>query len=710
MRTTNSSDALRSLDREVASAFYGRFQELHEHQKAAIQPLLDGRDLILSSGTGSGKTEAVMAPLVSRYWDPLRRHSGVRLLYIAPTKALANDLEKRLGPPLSALGLRVGVRHGDRDDLLRVEKPCVVVTTPESLEVLLMRRDGALEDVLAVVVDEVHLLYNTQRGLQLAVLLHRLAQESRPHQCAALSATIARPENVAAFLLGSDRAAHVVTLAFPGSRPIDALVRAPATAAEGIRLLHRALDGGNTKMLLFVDSRRAAEEVTAGLVQARVPGTEVFTHYSSLSQELRLEVEQRFATAASAVCVATSTLELGIDIGDIDVVTLWGAPHGVEPFLQRIGRGNRRADKSNVLCLVPPGSDELVLQTLRFAALLDAARRGYLAQRAPHELWGAVVQQCLAIIAAGDGAYVRVTNLLDCFGSLDHVQRATLENVLQDLAEHGFLKAHGFKNRYGAGPELHRLKDLRMLYGNFPLGSQSVELRDGARRLGTVPRTNLLRLDVGACVRFGGSSWRVQKIRPDAVELRPFPGCREPIDFRYGAIGPSADTFTTNLMWEMLHKGELVPGDFGKREYRLLNELGGSVRELCDAAAIPVTAATGGYTYLTFAGGKLNQAICLLAGQEEAAVSDVGITTRRPVDWQAVPESPTQLARAFGVMVGDEREETVFQSLLPHELRLREASEAWLKDTAVTQVLTRLHGGRETPCDLPVLRQARPMQ
>lgn len=132
------------LDPTVASAFYGRFPQLRPAQSAAIGPLLSGKSILLSSATGSGKTEAVMAPILSRLWREMVANDRLSVLYIAPTKALVNDLEKRLSPPCDTLGLRVGVRHGDRDDVRGRRLPHILLTTPESLDVLLFRNDRAL--------------------------------------------------------------------------------------------------------------------------------------------------------------------------------------------------------------------------------------------------------------------------------------------------------------------------------------------------------------------------------------------------------------------------------------------------------------------------------------------------------------------------------------------------------------------------------------
>lgn len=182
---------IRQLDRSVASAFYGQFPTLRPVQEAAIQPIMKGENIVLSSGTGTGKTEAVLAPLISLYRREALNTDTLAILYIAPTKALVNDLEKRIRLPLNKINFKLGVRHGDRDDLVSGVTPNMLITTPESLEVLLLRKEKLLCGVRAVIIDEVHLLYNTQRGLHLSVLLQRLNHfTGRRLQWAALSATM----------------------------------------------------------------------------------------------------------------------------------------------------------------------------------------------------------------------------------------------------------------------------------------------------------------------------------------------------------------------------------------------------------------------------------------------------------------------------------------------------------------------------------------
>jgi ATP-dependent Lhr-like helicase len=162
--------------------------------------VLEGGDVLILAGTGSGKTEAVLAPLAQRWLPAMRREGGCTILYVTPTRALANDLLRRIEPPMEALGLRVGVRHGERNDLSRARKPDLLITTPESLDVLLTGRDAALQSVRGVVLDEIHLLYNTQRGFQLGVLLKRLdAFTGTVCQVVGLSATVATQRTSGSF-------------------------------------------------------------------------------------------------------------------------------------------------------------------------------------------------------------------------------------------------------------------------------------------------------------------------------------------------------------------------------------------------------------------------------------------------------------------------------------------------------------------------------
>lgn len=686
-----------NLDRSVASAVYGRFKELRDAQQAAIEPLLAGRNIVLTSGTGSGKTEAVMAPLVSKYWREAVRDDYLFLLYIAPTKALVNDLEKRLHPPLAALNLRVGVRHGDRDDLKSGPTPHVLITTPESLDVMLFRKDLALDSIRAVVVDEVHLLYNTQRGLQLSVLLQRL-RRILPHdlQCAALSATVGDLSHIRGFLLGAEADAEL--LAFSAARAIDAQIRHIENPHQLLSLVRKMTEGRPTKLLIFANSRRECERLAGILQDDETLRHSVFAHYSSLSPEVRLDTERKYAAMRTAICVATSTLELGIDIGDIDAVLLWGVPSGVDSFLQRIGRGNRRSNKTNVVCLVPDSGDSVPLDAIRFAALLDAASKGELPVCEPYELFGAVGQQCLSIIASDHGRFTRIADLCNLFQHKPYLQREVVESILAELASSGFLQRHGYKNRYGADEEVHRLVDMKMIYGNFGIGSQTVDLFHGAKRLGEVPAINLLRIRGSVAVRFAGKNWRVKRVSREGIHLETCKGRAEAVEFSYGGSGITSTPYITDRMWAFIHTEGAVQDQFSTVLSETVRTFISSLCKSCDFPQIPFSRAAEGIRYYTFGGYIVNRAIGLFSGKPEFKADDVSLLVPSPVDWSSIPENPGEYEEFFHLLFESSSAQSICQKQLPLEMQEREYLQAWLRDTSIPRILVRLRNAEAVAC------------
>ncbi|MEA2031953.1 MAG: DEAD/DEAH box helicase, partial [candidate division Zixibacteria bacterium] len=637
------------IDLPVATAFYGQFHKLRAAQEAAIEPLLSGRNVILTSSTGSGKTEAVAAPLVSRYWHDALREDYLFLLYIAPTKALVNDLEKRLHAPLMSLGLRVGVRHGDRDDLASGPVPHVVITTPESLEVLLFRSEPSLKSVKAIVIDEVHLLYNTQRGLQLSILIRRLRQFiSHELQWAALSATVADLSDIREFLVGNREDADM--LEFAAQRTIDAQIRNIETSTDFLSLVRKLTDGRATKLLVFANSRRDCERLAGTLQQDEHLKPFIFAHYSSLSPEVRLDTERKFSSMKTAICVATSTLELGIDIGDIDAILLWGVPGGVESFLQRIGRGNRRSNKTNVVCLIPDDSTSIELDGLRFAALLYAASKGELPIRRPYDLFGAIGQQCLSAIAADGGKFTRIADLCELMEHKEYLTRDIIETILAELASNGFLQRHGYKNRYCADEELHKVVDMKLIYGNFGIGSQTVDLYHGTKRMGEVPALNLLRIRSNSYVRFAGKGWRVRRISAEGIHLDPAQSQADAMDFTYGGSGIPSDTHNSDRIWSLLHSDEFNLDLFAKNLRTDISRIRTQVKGECSQDEIPFTRSPDGIRYFTFSGYLVNRAIGLYTKKPAFKADDISLLVPSPIDWDSIPSQPSEYEDIFHLL------------------------------------------------------------
>ncbi len=368
-------DEVRTLLPHTWYAFFGRFGRLTPIQGLTAGPLRAGRSALISAPTASGKTEAAVAPLAERVLA-LRTPGGqptLRLLVVSPTRALVNDLARRLRRPLEAVGLTLGIKSGDAPAFDDARPPAALITTPESLDSLLCRRPRALRGVQAILLDELHLLADTARGDQLLVLLERLDRVAKPgpQRCAA-SATFARADALALRFLGPD--AQVITTPGSGGRSL-AHALAPAAsvadAASAVGALLRA--DPHKKLLMFANSRGQVEALAALLRADPAARGRAWAHHGSLARGERLRVEREFFGAPAGVCVATMTLELGIDIGDVDEVVLVAPPPNVGSLLQRVGRSGRRSGQARVLGLYAHD-----LERLRFEHLLGCADQGRL--------------------------------------------------------------------------------------------------------------------------------------------------------------------------------------------------------------------------------------------------------------------------------------------------------------------------------------------
>jgi len=679
------------LGMEVGRAFYGAFRTLRPAQREAIAPVLAGHDVLVLAGTGSGKTEAVLAPLVQRWLGAMRREANTTLLYVTPTRALANDLLRRIQPPMEVLGLEVGIRHGERNDLSRARKPNLLITTPESLDVLLTSREGGLRAVRAVVLDEVHLTYNTQRGFQVAVLLGRLeAFTEAPCQVVGLSATVAAPPDIWQFFRPGRK---FVTVLDEQAKPLDAVIRDVPSDQSLVQLLDGLSGSAHAKILLFANARRECDRLGAILRDRTGFGKNVFVHHSSLDGSIRLEVEREFQDAPKGVCVATSTLELGIDIGDIDLVALYGHPGGWESFLQRVGRGNRRSQKTNVVCLVPPSHGSRFLAILGFEALLSQIRSGRLERERPLDIYGAAAQQILSVVAEANGAYLRTRDLAGLFSLWAHLGEDVVEEILHGLSQAGYLIRHEFQNRFGGGDMLHRLRDLRLIWGNFPLRSRDVRLVAGSREIGTVPAVNLMRLTPGVIVRFAGQHWRVRRILADRIEIERVQSTVG-IEMTYGGTAVAMDPTIVEEMLRLLEAGIPSPAldvratkDFVAAAERARAHVGWDRLPL-------VRDATGAYYYLTFGGRLLNGVIARWAGLDLYEAGEIVLRTNQRLDLSTLPTEPRALRELAAHALRVPTDLTAFQGLLPVEMLIRELGDSWVKTAVQERSLQRLRKAR----------------
>ena len=681
-------DASTLLDANVGNAFFGGFAGLRHVQEEAIRSLGRGRSVVISAGTGTGKTEAVIAPLVSRHRIDAIREGRTVILYVCPTKALINDLARRLRPPLDRLGLKLSVRHGDRNDLETKQPDHVLLTTPESFAILLSQKHPALESIKAVVLDEVHLLFNTQRGQMVAILLHRLRRAlSEPIQVAAISATVSDLADLREFLLvNKDR---VDLLAFSGGRVLDGNVRRVASLSDVGDLVVRLMRPNSRKLLIFANSRRETEEI-AGELQSRSEVEKiVYTHHSSLSPESRQLVEQGFAASSKAVCVSTSTLEMGIDIGDIDAVILYGPTHSIESLLQRVGRGNRRSNKTNAICLSRDNARS-VRESAMFSTMLSIAAAGGMPNKGPAQLFGAVAQQCLIKILENEGAFTLIREISEDVGYCERVQRPTVEAILAELAEKEFVQHHGFKNRYGASDALWELRDRHLIWGNFPMGSQTIDIVFRGGTIGTIPRANLMRLGAGSIFRFGGSRYRVLAGFDNQLRVEKALGGGGETSLIFGKKGQKGiEAFLAQSLWRWLFHVSEADSFMGNIEWERLWQFLGSVREQVKKSDLPFVVTADGHRYYTFGGVTVNRVILGFFGVK-GDVEDLSVIVPGPLDWDRLPTTCAELGTVAKRAFVPSDHQTIFQQALPIELQQQEWMQEWLNDRDAEKVLRRL--------------------
>jgi ATP-dependent helicase Lhr and Lhr-like helicase len=459
----------------VATWLRERFGAPTEVQARAWASTTQRRHALIAAPTGSGKTlAAFLAAINELVIEGLDRglEDEVHVLYVSPLKALSNDIRKNLQEPLAgirtglvAMGLpdldiRAAVRTGDTPAVerasMRKTPPHILVTTPESLYILLTSDSGRamLKSVKSVIVDELHAVAGSKRGAHLLLSLERLATLCGAEQVRiGLSATVKPLDDMARFLIGQrDEAVAIIDTGHVRERDLAIeMPRSPLSAVMATEVWGEVYDrlteliAQHRTTLIFVNQRRSAERVSRHLAE-RLGEEHVAAHHGSLAREHRLDAEQRLKAGTLKALVATSSLELGIDIGDIDLVCQLGSPRSINAFLQRVGRAGHAIGAIPKGRLFPLSLDDL----LECAALLDAVDRGDLDRiRVPRHPLDALAQQIVAEVACREWG---VQELFDRFRAAQPYRDLELrefEQVVRMLAE-------GYSTRRGRrGAWLH---------------------------------------------------------------------------------------------------------------------------------------------------------------------------------------------------------------------------------------------------------------
>ena len=442
----------------VAEWFRHRFPDgPTEAQTQGWPHIAGGADTLIAAPTGSGKTLAAFLVAIDRLYRDHDRgvdvSTGTRVVYVSPLKALAVDIGENLEAPLDEVAdvaaelgfdapeIRVAVRTGDttssqRSAMVR-RPPSFVVTTPESLYLLVTSARGreALRTTETVIVDEIHAVARDKRGSHLALTLERLEAlcDRRPARIG-LSATQRPIERVGRLLVGERPLPEIVDVGH--QRALDVTIELPEGELEAVASAEQMSDVLNRiaehvthhrTTLVFVNTRRMAERLAHQLGE-RLGDDVVAAHHGSLSKERRWRVETRLRAGALKALVATASLELGIDIGPVELVCQIGSPRSIATFLQRVGRSNHTRTGTPKGRLYPLTRDELVECT----ALLMAVRAGRLdAIQFPHQPLDIAAQQIIAEVAAEEWRTDELYELVRRAAPYAELSRAEFDEVVE---------------------------------------------------------------------------------------------------------------------------------------------------------------------------------------------------------------------------------------------------------------------------------------
>jgi len=464
----------------VTAWFKSHFGAPSAVQVQAWPAIQAGQNTLISAPTGSGKTLAAFLAAIDQLvceglQFPLADETHV--LYVSPLKALSTDIHKNLKLPLNGIrdallengfpdvAIRAMVRSGDttQSERARMKRspPHILVTTPESLYILLTSDSGRamLRTVRSVIVDEIHALAGNKRGAHLTLSLERLNQLcDRPPVRIGISATQKPIEDMALFLTGQhddpvQRACTIVDTGHVRTRdlaiemtgsPLEA-VMANEAWDEIYRRLEQLIEQHRTT-LIFVNTRRLAERAAAALA-VKLGEDAVTSHHGSLAKDHRLDAEQRLKAGSLRALVATASLELGIDIGDVDLVCQMGSPRSIATFLQRAGRSGHHLTGTPRARLFPLSRDELV----ESVAMLDAIRRDELDRiLVPEHPLDVLAQQIIAEVSTREWDEQALYRVFKCARPYNHLEEKGFLDVVRMLAD-------GFHTRRGRrGAYLHR--------------------------------------------------------------------------------------------------------------------------------------------------------------------------------------------------------------------------------------------------------------
>src|SRR5438309_2536121 len=563
--------------------FETRFREPTEPQRRAWPLIQEGRDVLIAAPTGSGKTFAAFLAAI----DSLLRQGlegtlrdETQVVYVSPLKALSNDVQKNLAEPLAEIRhtleamclpdveIRTLVRTGDTPPAERQamvkRPPHILVTTPESLYLILTseRAREMLRSVRTVIVDEIHAVARDKRGSHLALSLERLeALAGRRLQRVGLSATQKPIEEIGAFLTGTRHPAPGLSIIDTGhARALDLAIEIPSSPLEAVvagevwdevyeRLAQLIAEHRTT--LVFVNTRKLCERLAMHLSE-RLGAEHVTSHHGSLSREKRLEAESRLKAGQLKCLVATASLELGIDIGTVDLVCQIASTRAIATLLQRVGRSGHHLQAVPKGRLFPLSRDDLVECT----ALLRAVREGRLDRLLiPAKPLDILAQQIVAAVACEEWGEEALFDLVRGAYPYRDLTRKEFDDVVRMLAD-GFTTRRGRRGAYihydGVNRRLRARKGARLTAitsgGAIPdLGDYRVILDPTETFIGTLNEDFAIESSAGDIFQLGNASYLITKVESGQVRVVDAKGAPPTIPFWLGEAPARTDELSEEV-------------------------------------------------------------------------------------------------------------------------------------------------------------------
>ena len=679
------------------------WRSLRAVQEQTIDAVLDGANTVVLAPTAGGKTEASMFPVLSRILT--EAPPPVSALYICPIRALLNNQEARIGSYANMVGLSAFKWHGDVSDArkktFKASPSHVLMTTPESLEVMMISERTDARALLAglqtVVIDEVHAFAGDDRGAHLAALLERIVQlVGRDVQRIGLSATVGNPQVIGQWMQGSS--ARPFRLVDPPRLPAKRDVSIAYLDDVGDVAREVATIGRGKKSLVFVESRANAEKVAHALGGS---GVDVFIHHSSVSREERELAERQFASGENTAIVCTATMELGIDVGDLDQVIQIDAPSSVASFLQRLGRTGRREGRTANTAFLCTSSESL----LQAAAIARLAARGWVEDVEPAENAVHILAHQIMALSLQEGGISRhkVMEWVQEAYPFNGIDEEELTSLLFTMLSRQILyEADGLLSLGAKGEQLYGRRHFFELYAVFS-SPPVFRVMHGRDEVGHIQARFVQGHDEQKgplCFRLGGRAWQVVHIDWQ----------RATMSVRHADAGgvpnwlgpPSVVSFEIcQAIRETLASDDEVGAKFTPAALAELRSVRTAYADLLALAPAPLEFATdAGIIWHTFAGGEINRVLAAglehlthkkwVAGNLSLRSKDCGLAETndalrqlRTLTWE-----PIVFAKAHSMARGVVSK---FQPCLPSEAEDRLLAEKFLDLAGTLRFVVQMH-------------------